>query len=78
MDGQRDAEARDRQAAAARPEEQERRRRERRERVRARHPWIGWLLLALAGAQAYDEDSRGGADRAGRRRDGEGTPNEPS
>jgi hypothetical protein len=40
---------------------EERRRRERRERVMARHPRIGWLLLALAGAQAYDERPRGGA-----------------
>jgi hypothetical protein len=42
--------------------EHERRRQERRDRVLARHPRIGWLLLALAGAQAYEERPRGGAN----------------
>ncbi len=40
--------------------EDEHRRQERRARVLARHPRIGWLLLALAGAQAHGEDWRGG------------------
>lgn len=43
--------------------EQERRKAERRARVKERHPRIGWLLLALAGAQAYKEERR---DRSGR------------
>jgi hypothetical protein len=38
----------------------ERLRQERRARVLARHPRIGWLLLALAGAQAYEEGAPGG------------------
>jgi hypothetical protein len=41
-------------------QEAERRRQERRARVLARHPRIGWLLLALAGAQAHGEGWRGG------------------
>ena len=43
--------------------EEERRKAERRARVRERHPRIGWLLLALAGAQAYREERRNGAGR---------------
>lgn len=38
--------------------EEERRKAERRARVKERHPRIGWLLLALAGAQAYGEGRR--------------------
>ncbi len=38
--------------------EEERRKAERRARVKERHPRIGWLLLALAGAQAYREERR--------------------
>ena len=56
----------------------ERRRRERRERVLARHPRIGWLLLALAGAQAYDERPRGGADARAREHRSAGEPGTPS
>ncbi len=56
----------------------ERRRRERRERVLARHPRIGWLLLALAGAQAYDERPSGGADGRARERGWDGVPETPS
>lgn len=55
-------------------DERERRRSERRERVMARHPRIGWLLLALAGAQAYDESPRGGVHGREREQDGDGTP----
>jgi len=51
-----------RQEDERRRREDERRRQERRARVLARHPRIGWLLLALAGAQAHGEGWRGGVE----------------
>jgi len=51
-----------RQEDERRRQEDERRRQERRARVLARHPRIGWLLLALAGAQAHGEGWRGGVE----------------
>lgn len=63
---------------AAAQREHERKRRERRARVLARHPRIGWLLLALAGAQAYEENPRGRAAKQARERDQGTASREPS
>jgi len=49
--------------------ERERELQARRARVLERHPRIGWLLLALAGSQAYEESRWRGRARGAHRRE---------